>query len=195
MEWMAFPQPPLGSGLNPNLQMEMLMELGLEKIPQVSLFPNPVQFQINETLWAISNLDVLLPMNGACASNGPAEMDRISQQFQHLISQRSFYPLFPPAEHANLDSIRALLTMDEDKPGPAQLAAKPDFLIVPSKIKACTKHVGNTLCINPGPLVKGKAGGTFAKIVLHPFDFDDDSNDLVLEHSVPARTRVEIARI
>jgi DNA polymerase alpha subunit B len=194
MEWVAFPQPPIASGLSVDQKVARLFELGLENLPQISLFPNPVQFTINEMLCAVSSLDVLLPMSGVQANAGQSELDRISQQFQHIIQQRSFYPLFPSAEQANLDTTRALLTLSNET-GPVQLLARPDLIIIPSKLKACTKRVGGTLCVNPGHVVKGKSGGSFSRIVVHPLDLNDGAGDEATVHHVPDRSRVEVIKI
>jgi DNA polymerase alpha subunit B len=88
------------------------------------------------------------------------------------------------------------MTADGDETGPVQLAARPDLILIPSKLKACTKQVGSTVCVNPGYLAKGKSGGTFARIVVHPFCIEETEDPgLVLEHSMPGRTRVEVVRI
>jgi DNA polymerase alpha subunit B len=194
MEWVAFPQPPIASCLSVDQKDDRLFELGLHLVPQILLFPNPVQFTINEMLIAVSSLDVLLPMSSVQANKGPGEFDRISQQFQHIIQQRSFYPLFPSAQQANLDTTRALLTLGKEA-GPVQLLARPDLIIIPSKLKACTKQVGGTLCVNPGLVTRGKAGGSFSRIVVHQLDLNDGDGDEETVHHVPDRTRVEVIKI
>ncbi|KAJ3061408.1 DNA-directed DNA polymerase alpha subunit pol12, partial [Quaeritorhiza haematococci] len=117
-EWMAFPQPPLGSALNNDERNARRKELGLGDgsdggseswTRNVFLFPNPVQFTVNEVVFAVSTMDVLMhlggeetarfPMNPVTGLGGGVTggKDRISRLFRHVLEQRSFYPLFPPA--------------------------------------------------------------------------------------------------
>ena len=56
-EWLAFPQPPFSAGLSKEEAEERRAELGLS--PSILLFPNPVQFTVNEVVFAVSNNDIL----------------------------------------------------------------------------------------------------------------------------------------
>eukprot|EP00293_Proteomonas_sulcata_P009912 CAMPEP_0184307048 /NCGR_PEP_ID=MMETSP1049-20130417/15891_1 /TAXON_ID=77928 /ORGANISM="Proteomonas sulcata, Strain CCMP704" /LENGTH=273 /DNA_ID=CAMNT_0026619441 /DNA_START=1 /DNA_END=822 /DNA_ORIENTATION=+ len=44
----------------------------------------------------------------------------------------------------------------------------PDIMILPSQLAPFAKRAGDVLCVNPGRLAKGQAGGTFAKLSVHP---------------------------
>ncbi|KAL2917675.1 DNA-directed DNA polymerase alpha subunit pol12 [Polyrhizophydium stewartii] len=129
--------------------------------------------------------------------------DKISRMFGHLLRQRSFYPLFPPAPSACLDLSRALAltTTDADGselPGPLVLQAVPDVFIIPSRLHPVVRPVASALCINPGFLAKGRAAGTYARLCIHPLRIDaaDAADaDTAVEHAVPQRTAVEIRRI
>ena len=77
----------------------------------------------------------------------------------------------------------------------------PDVLITPSKLAPLAKDVAGTLVINPGLLVKGTSGGTYADVNIHPISADElreagSRTDAVsLKHNVPSRSFVNILRI
>jgi DNA polymerase alpha subunit B len=72
---------------------------------------------------------------------------------------------------------------------PLELAAAPDLLIVPSRLQPCVRTVGRTVCVNPGRLTTGHAGGTFARVVVLPVVAGTPRAE------APARMRVDIVRI
>ncbi|KAI8904041.1 DNA polymerase alpha/epsilon subunit B-domain-containing protein [Gorgonomyces haynaldii] len=189
-EYVAFPQPPIGAGLSPQESVEKLVELGLDRVPNLFLFPNPVQFTINELVCATSTLDILFHMNRNRVHYGKDE-DLIAQQFENMMQQRSFCPLYPPANGFHFDSSRALLLGEEN--GPCQLLVKPDLMIVPSRLKQSARAVGGTLCVNPGYLLKHGKQGTYSRIVVHPFELPE--GDDVLEHSLTERSNVQVLKI
>ena len=49
----------------------------------------------------------------------------------------------------------------------------PDILIMPSRLTLIAKETMGTLIVNPGQLTKGKGGGTFAEITIHPISKTD----------------------
>ena len=84
----------------------------------------------------------------------------------------------------------------------------PSILLLPSKFQTFVKEcVGGTLCVNPGRLCLGEAGGCYAKLTVHPLGFEkdrdgdekmkDQDEDDSRKHSagIARRTRVEIIRI
>jgi DNA polymerase alpha subunit B len=44
----------------------------------------------------------------------------------------------------------------------------PDVMICPSDLKLCVESIDACVCINPGYLVKGQAGGNYATITIDP---------------------------
>jgi DNA polymerase alpha subunit B len=192
LEWVAYPQPPLGSAISEQDQIAKLQELGLmsnDGTVSINLFPNPVQFTVNEIIIGISNIDTLLDMiqYGYTIS---AERDNFTMVFENIIQQRHFYPVFPSSSGTNLDSTRALKTNN----GPCALQVKPDILITPSRMMYAVRNA-ESLCINPGYVVKGKTLGTFAKILVHPLQTEGMGVDDVFEHAVADRSRVEIIKL
>jgi DNA polymerase alpha subunit B len=190
LEWVAFPQPPLCSGIGEQSQLR-LKELGLDQ--DYLLFPNPVQFTINEVVFAVSSMDIVFDLASVQHTNG-SDIDKLLQPFVHVIEQQHFYPMYPPGKNACLDSTRALQTGDGEYTGAAQLKATPDVIIIPSKLKPFAKQVSKTLCVNPGHLVKGSSAGSYARLIAHPFVIPDEE-DIIMEHCLTDRCRVEIKRI
>ncbi|KAJ2993988.1 DNA-directed DNA polymerase alpha subunit pol12 [Globomyces sp. JEL0801] len=196
MEWIAFPQPPLGSGITDNDRIEKLTLLGLltsngEFLAQ--LFPNPTQFTINELLIATTSLDTLVALgNNFIYHCGDQKRDRVREMFQQILTQRHFYPIFPPLPGACLDSTRALSTNPTD---PCVLQLLPDMMIVPSLLAPCVKEVGSTLCINPGLLTKGRVGGTYCRVTVHPLLTEAMTDGDSYPHGLLDRTRVDIIRL
>ncbi|KAI9009826.1 DNA polymerase alpha/epsilon subunit B-domain-containing protein, partial [Gaertneriomyces semiglobifer] len=174
-EWVSFPQPSLAAGLTDAATFERRAALGIP--PEVHMFPNPVQFTINEVVFACCSMDVLWHMCGQeiwklSPNNGqPAvqphgattfEMstNRLTRFVQHMFRQRTFYPLFPPAlDDACLDLSHA---------GALELQATPDVLIMPSRLQQFIRNIDGCVCVNPGSLVKGHSAGTFARFCIWP---------------------------
>jgi len=194
----CFPQPPLDSLMISSKDLlfdnseehlnqakiksmsERRSQLNLPINDQVLCLPNPVQLQINDVVFAISNNDILshlyneevyhpssssvfgspskgkAPMNSSSRSN-----DRISRLTRHLFQQRSFYPLFPPAiDEANI------IYEQFDK---FSIKIKPDVLILNSALRHFAKNIDDVVCINPGQVVQ-KISSTFSKLYIYPMD-------------------------
>ncbi|CAG8695660.1 1972_t:CDS:2, partial [Scutellospora calospora] len=68
-----------------------------------------------------------------------------------------------------------------------ELKNTPDVLILPSKLKYFAKIIDQVVCINPGYLCKSHAGGTYAKITIHPFPKNltqgNDTENLVYQRT------------
>ncbi|OUM67965.1 hypothetical protein PIROE2DRAFT_26944, partial [Piromyces sp. E2] len=170
-ESLCFPQPPLDSNI--------VSLLGLPSdLNRLKCFPNPVQFQINDIVFAVSNNDIISHMYNEefyrpahssglgspfKGSTGPGHrpMDRISRLTRHLLQQHSLYPLFPPAlNEANINY--------EHSKG-FHLTLKPDILILNSTVRLFAKNIDNVICVNPGQVVH-KAVCTFSKLYIYPMD-------------------------
>lgn len=214
LEWVAYPQPPIGSSIRDHDHIQKLQELGLmTSNGQVwaNLFPNPVQFTCNEVVVALSNLDSLrdliqlgMTINppqppAAIKQEGqqdqqppPQPKDKFTTSFANIMDQRHFYPVFPHSAGACIDSTRCLGSQPQD---PCVLQVKPDILIMPSRLQYAIKQVNGSVCINPGFLVKGRTAGTFCKIQIHHLQSEGMSEEDVFEHCVADRTRVEIIKL
>lgn len=131
----------------------------------------------------------------------------------------SFYPMFPPAVGALLDSSLA---------GKLHLPISPHILLLPSDLNPFAKllplpsappreadsalhskhttvaaNAGQVVCVNPGRLTKGNGGGTFScfQIGLKPEDGKAAAPDSApatnrkLPHHVHASCKVTIIRV
>jgi DNA polymerase alpha subunit B len=92
--------------------------------------------------------------------------DRFSRLGTHLLKQRSFYPLYPPA--ANVDFAQYEAHVD--------LPIRPHFMIIPSMFSPFVRKINGTVLINPGYLCKGNLGGTYALLEVDgKFRFNEDN--------------------
>ncbi|WOO78183.1 DNA polymerase alpha subunit B [Vanrija pseudolonga] len=189
----------------------MLEREGLGLSKAVKLLPNPCTFSINEISIALASTDVLFHLrreevfqraeeadpDPSVPAGGNPQGDAIANAVRHVLGQRHFYPLFPAPENVshevNLDVTHwNLLRLPE---------SAPDVLILPSKLKHFSKVIDSSLVVNPGHLSKPHAGGTFAKLTIHPTppevlgDGDVEMDGGVAEHSVWERARSEVWRV
>jgi DNA polymerase alpha subunit B len=158
---------------------------------RVHCVSNPATLKINEVVIGVTSTDVLFHINCDSANANLPPAGRLGRIAQHLIQQRSYYPLFPAAKEACLD-----LTSSEKWEMPVQ----PDVLIVPSKLNPFVKGVcESTVVVNPGVLTKNTTGGTFAIMDVYPLKKDlleqGAKEDAELENAVQDRIRVDIKRI
>ncbi|XP_037497770.1 DNA polymerase alpha subunit B isoform X2 [Jatropha curcas] len=118
-------------------------------------------------------VDILKQLSGEEMSRNPSDgipSDRMSRLAYHILSQRSFYPLYPPAEDVPLDFSLATEAL--------HITSIPDILLLPSDMKYFVKVLSlggrgegeeqiKCVCINPGRLAKGEGGGTFVELHYH----------------------------
>ncbi|PNF26857.1 hypothetical protein B7P43_G16276 [Cryptotermes secundus] len=83
-------------------------------------------------------------------------LDRLGRIAGHILSQQSFYPLYPPAEEMNLDL--------ELWANYAVLEVTPHILILPSDLRCFVKNLNGCVIVNPERLAKGLVGGNFARL-------------------------------
>jgi DNA polymerase alpha subunit B len=74
----------------------------------------------------------------------------------HLLSQGSFYPLYPPSEEINIDYEQLELK--------AALPRPPHLLLLPSDLSHFVREVEGTTVVNPGRLTKGPGPGSFCRL-------------------------------
>lgn len=77
----------------------------------------------------------------------------------------------------------------------------PDILFIPSKLSCMATEIHGSLVVNPGLLVKGSSGGTYARLTINPLTASELRNqvsavpDAPIPHAVHSRTRVDIVKI
>lgn len=118
----------------------------------------PCSLSINGVIFGLTSTDLLFHMGAEeiCSSSGTS--DRFSRILKHILTQRSYYPLYPPQEDMPIDY--------EHFYAYAQLPVTPDVFIIPSELKYFVKDVLGCVCVNPGRLTKGQVGGTFGRLYL-----------------------------
>eukprot|EP00804_Cyclotella_cryptica_P020766 CCRYP_016600-RA/>CCRYP_016600-RA protein AED:0.02 eAED:0.02 QI:214/1/1/1/1/1/2/151/650 len=198
----VYPQPPLVD-VEINTGMVEFGNLGLRELEyagreeaknppkRVHCVSNPCTLKINEIVIGVTSTDILFHINCDSANANLPPTGRLTRIAQHLIQQRSYYPLFPAAKGACLD-----LTSAEKWEMPVQ----PDILIVPSKLNPFVKEVmEGTVVVNPGALTKNSTGGTYAVMDVHPIKKERLEEGMAegveLENQVQERLRVDIKRI
>ena len=177
---------------------------------EVACLQNPALFSAGGALAVgATTHDVLRALAGSELQRGPPAGDRLAALASHLVGQRCFYPLFPPAPGACLDTTHdAALAMP----------VLPDLLLLPSDLAPFAKAVpaggphpeaaavaagsssngsgsdgGSSsgravLAVNPGRLAKGNGGGTYAVATLAP-------GAAARPGGLAANCRVEIVRV
>ncbi|KAJ2960153.1 hypothetical protein NQZ79_g4508 [Umbelopsis isabellina] len=168
----VFPQPAMHG-----------KELGVPR--GVHMLSNPSMIRINEMVIGIGNVDILFNLGLEESARSKEASDRMARLTRHVLQQRSFYSLFPPAPGDNLD----LLQMPH-----IQMDVTPDILILPSRLKSFAKIVDSVVCINPGYLSKKQSGGTFARATIHPLKPVGDG-DVGTEAKIWERARVDLIKI
>ncbi|KAI9883497.1 MAG: mRNA cap guanine-N7 methyltransferase [Watsoniomyces obsoletus] len=199
-------------------------ELGLPK--QAKLISNPVTVSLNEITVGCLAQDILAELRQSeTFGSKPKTTNMLARLSRHLILQRHFFPLFPPAERRRLNFSNTTATKKADGTMEDQgemdahgmgamldpsylklgewLNVRPDVLVTPSILPSFAKVVESVLVINPGMLSKRRAPGTYARLTLHPLKMDHDTSkkdeeeedEEMLPHKVFERARVDIVRI
>ncbi|GAB4840572.1 hypothetical protein Ancab_021342 [Ancistrocladus abbreviatus] len=146
---------------------------------QIISLTNPAIFDANEVKIGCCTVDILKQLSGEEISRHPKDgssVDRLSRLATHIISQHSFYPLYPPTEGVPLDFSIA--------PEALSIPSIPHILILPSDLSPFIKVLSlkskgegegegerkqqtSCICVNPGRLAKGIGGGTFVELNYH----------------------------
>ncbi|NWI13327.1 DPOA2 polymerase, partial [Crypturellus soui] len=149
----VYPQPPFSYA-----------ELPKEDKPRVHFVSDPCTLEIHGTVFGLTSTDLLFHMGAEEISSSPGISDRFTRILKHVLTQRSYYPLYPPAEGLNLDH--------ESFCAHAALPVTPHVLVVPSELRYFVKDVLGCLCVNPGRLTKGQVGGTYGRLWVQPPEAD-----------------------
>ena len=173
--------------------------LGLKRIEEVvgknrvHCLSNPCTLRVNEVVIGVTSTDVLFHISAEETNANLQRGSRLKRIAQHLVQQRSYYPLFPP--HGNKPTNLDLNHMKQWR-----MPCQPDLLIIPSKLTSFASTVlDSTVVVNPGNLSRGTTGGTYAMMEIHPISRETLENgggdDVQLPHRLNERVRVEIKRI
>ncbi|XP_029813296.1 DNA polymerase alpha subunit B isoform X2 [Suricata suricatta] len=143
----VYPQPPF-----------TYSDLPREDVKRVRFVSEPCSLSLNGVVFGLTSTDLLFHMGAEEISSSSGTSDRLSRILKHILTQRSYYPLYPPQEDMAIDY--------ENFYTYAQLPVTPDVFIIPSELKYFVKDVLGCICVNPGRLTKGQVGGTFGRLLL-----------------------------
>ncbi|XP_012520769.1 PREDICTED: DNA polymerase alpha subunit B [Propithecus coquereli] len=143
----VYPQPPFSYS-----------DLSREDKKRVQFVSEPCSLSINGVIFGLTSTDLLFHMGAEEISSSSGTSDRFSRILKHILTQRSFYPLYPPQEDVAIDYETFYVH--------AQLPVTPDVFITPSELKYFVKDILGCVCVNPGRLTKGQVGGTFGRLYL-----------------------------
>ncbi|CAK9155820.1 unnamed protein product [Ilex paraguariensis] len=139
---------------------------------QITSLTNPGTFCANAVKVGCCTVDILKQLSGEEISRNLAGVSkhRLSTLANHILNQRSFYPLYPPAEGTPLDFSLS--------PEALQISSIPDILILPSDLAQFVRVLSlggrsdaeeqvKCICVNPGRLARGEGGGFFVELNYH----------------------------
>ncbi|XP_003798692.1 DNA polymerase alpha subunit B [Otolemur garnettii] len=150
----VYPQPPFSYS-----------DLSREDKKRVQFVSEPCTLSINGVIFGLTSTDLLFHMGAEEISSSSGTSDRFSRILKHILTQRSYYPLYPPQEDMAIDYENFYVY--------AQLPVTPDVFIIPSELKYFVKDILGCVCVNPGRLTKGQVGGTFSRLYLRSPTVDE----------------------
>ncbi|XP_071164281.1 DNA polymerase alpha subunit B-like [Mytilus edulis] len=163
----VYPQPPF--------------DVKMPDFKHMHMMSDPCTVSINNIVFGITSTDILMHLGAEEISwNPPTSTDRLGRLAQHLITQHSYYPLYPPSDEVNID-YEALDTY-------GTLPVTPHVLILPSDLKQFIKELHGSFCINPGRVAKGQIGGSYARMMINV-------NDVKTQSSVVQHTAAQVLRV
>lgn len=150
------------------------------------------------TVLGCSSIDWLMSSTREEISKSSGPVDRMTSLASQILSQRSYYPMYPPAEN---------IALDVGLSDALELVALPEILLTPSELaafakpttiqsgklesehsgKECAENSEEVMCINPGRLTKGSTAGTFAHVYINQM--------ASIEESICKRCKVEIRKL
>uniref|UniRef100_A0A8D0D923 DNA polymerase alpha subunit B n=1 Tax=Sander lucioperca TaxID=283035 RepID=A0A8D0D923_SANLU len=141
----------------------------LPTLQRVTLVPDPCTLLIDGVTFGLTSTDILFHMGAeeiSCSVGNEFERKIFSRILKHMLTQRSYYPLYPPVEEVNMDY--------EKFQSFGQMPLTPDVLIIPSELRYFVKDVVGCVCVNPGRLTKGQVGGTYGRLLIQRSAASDD---------------------
>ncbi|XP_068280890.1 DNA polymerase alpha subunit B [Nyctibius grandis] len=151
----VYPQPPF-----------LYPELPKDDKSRVHLVSDPCTLDVDGVVLGLTSTDLLFHMSAEEVSSSSGISDRFTRILKHILTQRSYYPLYPPSEELNVDY--------ESFYSYSSLPVTPDVLVTPSELRYFVKDVLGCICINPGRLTKGQVGGTYGRLYLQREDAEGE---------------------
>uniref|UniRef100_A0A8D0G713 DNA polymerase alpha subunit B n=1 Tax=Sphenodon punctatus TaxID=8508 RepID=A0A8D0G713_SPHPU len=151
----VYPQPPFSC-----------YELAEDDKQRVHFVSDPCTLAINGVIFGLTSTDLLFHMSAEEINSSSGASDRFTRILKHILTQRSYYPLYPPSEELNIDY--------ENFYDYVPLAVTPDIFIAPSELRYFVKDVLGCVCMNPGRLTKGQVGGTYGRLYVQRQDSGEE---------------------
>uniref|UniRef100_A0A915HT71 DNA polymerase alpha subunit B n=1 Tax=Romanomermis culicivorax TaxID=13658 RepID=A0A915HT71_ROMCU len=126
-------------------------------VEKVTVLSDPSVIELNGISFGLTSTDILFHLSKEEISN--ADGNRMTRLLNHLMTQRRFYPLYPPNEDLNVDFVQADAYCSFDR--------LPLVLITPSNLRQFSQEVNSVCCLNPGYLCKSESGGTYARLKIN----------------------------
>ncbi|KZT50936.1 DNA polymerase alpha, subunit B [Calocera cornea HHB12733] len=126
------------------------------QLPKAAIhLSNPCTMTMNGVTLSATSVDVLFHLRKEefikRVDVASTPLDPMASLAAHVLSQRSFYPIFPPSKDGSSDVNLDVLHYDLIRLGPAA----PAILVLPSLLKQFHKVVNDTMVINPSFLSRG----------------------------------------
>ena len=166
----------------------------LDLPPNAKCLPNPSMFSLNEIVFAVSTADILFHLSREETTRSPAETNPPARLTSHILTQRSFYPLFPPPEGEKLPRGVSSVSIDVPHSRLFDLVnGTPDVLLLPSALGGFAKVVEGVVAVNPGSCSKRMGAGTYVEMIVEPPKAAGGKEGVA--HRVFERARVEVVRV
>uniref|UniRef100_K7FUT6 DNA polymerase alpha subunit B n=1 Tax=Pelodiscus sinensis TaxID=13735 RepID=K7FUT6_PELSI len=115
-----YPQPPF-----------TCYDLSKDDKQRVYFVSDPCTLAINGVIFGLTSTDLLFHMGAEEISSSSGVSDRFTRILKHVLTQRSYYPLYPPSEEMNIDY--------ENFYNYVPWPVTPDILITPSELRYFVK--------------------------------------------------------
>ena len=160
----VYPQPPFKGSLFQDEDGQDLTMGG-----QIVRLPNPALVRVGNSVIGVNCADIPVHLirsgdvyrhtSSASSSSSSKRPHRFERFAEHLVTQRSFYPLEPADRDIPLD---AAFSKD------IEIQTRPDIIVTRSNLSHFAKRSGQTVFVNAGMLTRHGTGGTYAKFTVQP---------------------------
>jgi len=125
---------------------------------QIISLPDPGNIEVSGIKIGITSSDILFHLGKEEISFPARSGDRLSRLASHILSQRSYYPLYPPNIEQNIDY--------EHQEEHGLLSGQPHLLLLPSDLVYFARDLDACTVVNPGRVTKGTGPGTYSNILV-----------------------------
>merc|ERR1712133_186438 len=111
----------------------------LKSFPNIKYVSDPSTISVSGVNIGITSSDILFHLGKEEISFPPRSGDRMARLASHLLTQGSFYPLYPPSEDINIDleKLEHLALIDQT----------PHVMLLPSDLNTFVRDVDGTTVI------------------------------------------------